>query len=140
MINDLIADLLTRIRNGQRAGHKIVNVPKSKELAAVLKVLQDEGFVHSFEEISEEVRTNKGKVVNRAMYKVGLRYDINGEPAITEIKRVSKSGCRVYGQTTELPRVFSGLGISIISTSQGVISDSEARRRGIGGEVLATVF
>jgi small subunit ribosomal protein S8 len=131
MITDPVADLLTRIRNAQRAGHDKVSVPQSKMSKRILQVLKDEGFIANFS-------TSRGSDDFSPLI-VNLRYYPNGRPMIVECKRISKSGRRIYSTTKELPSVLSGLGISIVSTSQGVMSDREARRRQIGGEVLAAV-
>ncbi len=128
-LQDPIADLLTRIRNAQMAGHKTVVLPSSKTKLAILKVLVEEGFINNFE-ISEGV---KAEVL------VSLKY-FQGSPVIKEIDRVSRPGLRIYKKCAELPSVRGGLGISIISTNYGVVSDRQARESGIGGEVLCTVF
>ena len=133
MVNDTISDLLTRIRNAQRAGHKTVGVSISKASKRLLDVLLAEGYIGSIE-------TAKNAKTERDEYKVFLKYDRNGFPAITKVVRHSKPGCRKYLGKDELPKVHSGLGIAIVSSSQGVLTDREARRRGVGGELLATVF
>lgn len=132
MVNDTIADVLTRIRNAQRAGHKSVRVSASRSSQGVLTVLRDEGFVESFEVVKD--RADKFDECN-----VVLKYFGSGEPVIDKAKRMSTPGRRVYSGVEDLPRVDCGLGISIISTSKGIISDREARKQHIGGEVLATV-
>lgn len=132
MSNDLVADLLTRIRNAQRAGHKSVKVQVSKFSQQVLSVLKAEGFIDGYE-------TKKAEKESHPSCTVHLKYYDSGEPVIGLAQRVSKSGRRMYAQTTKLPRVQSGLGISIVSTSQGVMSDREAKKRKIGGEVLALI-
>jgi len=133
MVNDTIADLLTRIRNAQRAGFSSVRVPASRLVKGVLDVLKDEGFVGAIES-----KTAEG-AAHRKEFDVALKYDRHGHPAIEVAKRVSRSGCRVYVQSEKIPHVRSGLGVAILSTSQGVMVDREARRRKIGGEVLAMV-
>lgn len=133
MINDLVADVITRLRNAQRAGHKTCTVHYSKMSSSILGVLKTEGFVSDFEKIDSE----KGKF---NMFKVYLKYTDIGLPVITNTKRVSTSGRRMYARANKLPKVHSGLGISIVSTSQGVMTDKEARKKGIGGEILATVY
>ena len=133
MHSDLIADTLTRIRNAQRTGHKSVGVRASKAVKRVLEVLRSEGFIQGFELKKDDAENKFGK------YEVGLKYYNMGEPAISLIRRVSKSGRRVYSGVESLPKIFNGLGISIISTSQGVMSDREARKKKIGGEILAHV-
>jgi small subunit ribosomal protein S8 len=132
MTNDTIADVLTRIRNAQVAGHKVVKVPVCRSAKNLLEVLKSEGFIDTYETVKEEGVTFD--VIN-----VFLKYYDNGAPVIATAKRVSKPGQRQYRSVDGLPKVSSGLGISIISTSQGVMSDREARKRKIGGEVLAIV-
>ena len=132
MTTDLIADALTRIRNAQSAHHKSVRVLKSKAAKLALEVLKKEGFVQGYTEKTDEQSPFGG-------YEVALKYYSSGEPLISQARRVSKPGKRVYTAAEDLPKVFSGLGISIVSTSQGVMSDREARKRGIGGEVWASV-
>ena len=132
MLTDLVADLLTRIRNAQRAGHKVVDVRSSKMTERVLAVLQKEGFIESYE-------AGSGESAVDASYRVFLKYYSSGRPMIGNAKRVSRPGKRVYSKNEKLPRVHSGLGIAIVSTSQGVMSDREALRRKIGGEVIAIV-
>lgn len=128
-MTDPIADMLTRIRNANSAYHEKVEMPASKMKAAVLAILKEEGFVKGFESV------NDGK-----MLKVTLKYGSNKEKVITGIKRISKPGLRVYAGKEELPRVLGGLGIAVISTSQGVMSDKKARKLGLGGEVIAYVW
>lgn len=132
MSNDSIADLLTRIRNAQSVGQKIVKIRSSRMAESVLAILKSEGFIDSFE-------TKPDGDTGFEAISVSLRYYESGDPLIKIAKRVSKSGRRVYARSTEIPKVTGGLGISIISTSQGVMSDREARRKKIGGEVLALV-
>jgi small subunit ribosomal protein S8 len=132
MVNDTIADLLTRIRNAQRAHHKSVRVQKSKASRLTLEVLKKEGFIQSYADKTDGQSPFGG-------IEVALKYYSSGEPLIGQAKRVSKPGKRVYATAENLPKIFSGLGISIVSTSQGVMSDREARKRGIGGEVWASI-
>ncbi|MBX7138422.1 MAG: 30S ribosomal protein S8 [Oligoflexia bacterium] len=132
MSNDLVADLLTRIRNAQRAGHRSVSVRPSKLVINVLEVLRSEGFIQSFER--KQDATTKFPIVD-----VTLKYYSSGEPAIGTAKRASKSGRRVYSKVKGLPKVFNGLGISILTTSHGVMSDREARKKKLGGEILAFI-
>ena len=132
MVTDPIADLLTRVRNAQRAGHKSVRVQVSNQSRRVLELLKDEGFISSF----EEKPAYEG---NFTEYNVVLKYNPMGKPLISLARRVSKPGRRIYSRANELPKVHCGLGIAIISTSQGVLSDREARKRGVGGEVLAHI-
>ena len=128
-MSDPIADMLTRIRNANSAYHEMVEMPASTVKAAVLNILKEEGFVKNFESV------NNGKTL-----KVTLKYGSNKEKVISGIKRISKPGLRVYAKKEELPRVLGGLGIAVISTSQGVMSDKTARKLGLGGEVIAYVW
>lgn len=132
MTTDTIADTLTRIRNAQLAGHKSVKVSASKMTKSVLEVLKSEGFIDGFETVKSE-----DKPCDEC--NVFLKYYENGLPVISVAKRASKPGRRFYLRATELPKVSSGLGISIISTSQGVLSDREARKKKIGGEIVAKI-
>lgn len=133
MVNDFLSDVLTRLRNAQRAGHKTVSLRRSKMAERVLEVLKREGFIDTFE------RKKKEEGVPGEKLEVYLKYFSSGDPAMGMIRRVSRPGRRVYTPSKDIPRMFAGLGISIISTSQGVMSDREARRRKLGGEVLALV-
>ena len=128
-MSDPIADMLTRIRNANSAYHEKVEMPASTVKAAVLNILKEEGFVKNFESV------NNGKTL-----KVTLKYGSNKEKVISGIKRISKPGLRVYAKKEELPRVLGGLGIAVISTSQGVMSDKTARKVGLGGEGIAYVW
>jgi small subunit ribosomal protein S8 len=130
-MSDPLGDMLTRIRNAQRARHTTCVAPASKLRANVLDVLRREGFIRNFS--SEELRQGVTQL------RIELKYS-EGEPVIKEITRVSKPGRRVYSQIKELPRVYAGLGISILSTPRGVMSDAEARAANVGGEVLCRVF
>ena len=129
-MTDPLADMLTRIRNGQRANKRVVEAPASKLRARVLEVLQREGFIRGYDQDDRD-----GKPV----FRIELKYH-EGEPVIRVISRVSKPGRRVYSSVKELPRVRNGLGISIVSTPKGVLSDAEARNENVGGEILCTVF
>jgi small subunit ribosomal protein S8 len=129
-MTDPIADLLTRIRNGQKAGKAQVRMPSSGVKKSILKVLQDEGYIDGFK--AEAVAPGKEELV------VELRYH-DGRPVIDSLKRVSKPGCRVYRGKDDLPTVFGGLGVAIVSTSEGLMSDREARAKGRGGEVICVV-
>lgn len=130
-LSDPIGDLLTRIRNGQMARHSAIMSPNSKKRRAVLDVLKKEGFIRGYTE--SEVRKGISEL------RVELKY-YNGEPVIRELKRVSRPGLRNYSSLKDMPRVHNGLGVSIVSTSQGVMTDADARDRNIGGEVVAQVF
>lgn len=127
MMTDPIADMLTRMRNAISAGHDRVELPASKIKAAICKVLKEEGYIKSF------------KIVAKAKNDISLKV-VFKESAIVGIKRESKPGLRQYNSYTDMPRVLSGLGINVVSTSQGVISDREAKRRKIGGEVLCSIW
>ena len=132
MHSDPLADLITRIRNAQMAQHKVVNVPASNLKKEVTKILFDQGFILNYKFVDEKPQGN---------IKIALRYDDKTRrPAITEVKRFSKPGLRKYGAASELPRVLNGLGISIISTNKGLMTDKEARRLNIGGEIICTVY
>jgi len=130
-VTDPVADLLTRVRNANLAYKDDLIVPVSKQNESVLKILDAEGYVDGF--------SAEGEGVHRA-YRVRLKYGKNRQRTITGIKRVSKPGRRVYAGRDELPRVLGGLGVAIVSTSQGVMTDKDASRKGIGGEVLAFVW
>jgi small subunit ribosomal protein S8 len=131
MMTDRIADMLTRIRNAQMAGLEKVELPASNELQAIAELLKEEGFV-----VGVKSYNHKG----HRYLRLTLRYDDDGKPVIHEIQRVSKPGRRVYAGADELPRVKSGFGVAIVSTSQGVMTDQKARAAHVGGEVLCTVF
>jgi small subunit ribosomal protein S8 len=130
-MSDPLGDMLTRIRNAQRSRQTVCVSPASKLRANVLDVLKREGFIRSYS--AEELRAGV------AQLRIELKYN-EGEPVIKEITRVSKPGRRVYSKIRELPRVYAGLGISILSTPRGVMSDAEARAANVGGEVLCRVF
>ncbi|HQT62139.1 MAG: 30S ribosomal protein S8 [Acidiphilium sp. 37-67-22] len=130
-MSDPLGDMLTRIRNAQRARHAVCVAPASNLRANVLDVLKREGFIRGFSK--EELRPGV------AQLRIELKYN-EGEPVIKEITRVSRPGRRVYSKIKELPRVYAGLGVSILSTPRGVMSDVEARTANVGGEVLCRVF
>ena len=132
MNTDPIADLLTRIRNASDAKHPTVKVPASKSKKQILALLTDEGFVAGYEERDNE----DGK----PEFKIALRFDNKGLPVIREIKRLSRPGKRVYVGREEIPRNRGGLGMVIVSTSKGMLSDQKARLEGIGGELICSVF
>ena len=131
VMTDPIADMLTRLRNANSVYHEKVEIPGSKIKKAIAAVLKEEGFFNDF------TFTEDGK---QGMITVSLKYGPNREKVITGIKRISKPGLRQYAKASELPRVLGGLGIAIISTSQGIMSDKNARKAGIGGEVVAYVW
>lgn len=131
VMTDPIADLLTRIRNANVVHHDKVEIPASKIKKAVIQILKEEGFVKDFEVLSD------GK---QGILRVSLKYGPERDRVITGIKRISKPGLRVYAKKEQLPKVLGGLGIAIISTSQGIMSDKQARKSGLGGEVIAFVW
>ena len=131
VINDPIADMLTRIRNGLIARHDSVTMPASNMKKAIAKILLDEGYIKSVDYIDDGVQ---GQI------KIALKYVQGKESVIKGLKRISKPGLRVYAGASELPKVLGGLGIAIVSTSKGVMTDKEARNAGVGGEVLAYIW
>jgi len=130
-MTDPLGDMLTRIRNAQRAHKPTVAAPASKIRANVLEVLQREGYIRGF--TREHIRQGVAEL------KIELKY-VDGEPVIREISRISKPGRRIYSKINDLPRVYNGLGIAILSTPRGVMSDNEARADNVGGEILCRVF
>lgn len=128
-MQDPIADLLTRIRNAQRAGHDSVALPSSTVKVAICEVLRGEGYIDGFQVDGDK----------KPLLTVALRYD-GGAPVIEELSRVSRPGLRIYKAAGDLPSVRGGLGVAVVSTNQGVMTDRAARRAGVGGEVLCTVF
>ena len=130
-VTDPVADLLTRVRNANAANHDVLEAPASKLNMEIIKILQSEGFIKSF----ELVKDAKFPTV-----KISLKYGPKREKVITNLKRVSKPGLRVYTKGDEVPRVLKGLGTALVSTSKGIITDREARKLGIGGEILCYVW
>ena len=130
-ITDTIADLLTRIRNAISAKHPTVKIPASKVKVEIVKILLDEGYIKKYTVIED------GK---QGMIKISLKYDENKQSAITGLKRVSKPGLRIYSDVENMPRVMKGLGVAIISTSKGIMTDRQARKENVGGEVLAFIW
>jgi small subunit ribosomal protein S8 len=130
-MSDPLGDMLTRIRNGQRAGLKKISSPSSRLRLSVLSVLKSSGFIRDY---SEQANDNGSKEIT-----IELKYDA-GQPVIKELHRVSKPGRRVYSGSAELPRFYNGLGVVIVSTPNGVMSDQQAREENVGGEVLCQVF
>ena len=128
---DPIADMLTRIRNANSQKHKTVDVPSSNMKKAIADILFKEGYVAAYEEINEN---------SQGVIRITLKYDETGARVIDGLKRISKPGLRVYASKEELPQVLNGLGIALISTSKGIMTDKKARQQGIGGEVLAYVW
>jgi len=131
VMTDPIADFLTRIRNANSVGHKTVSAPSSSAKVAIAEILKQEGFIKNFE-VAED--NKQGEI------KVFLKYGRNNEKVITGIKRISKPGLRVYAKSEDVPKVLNGLGIAVISTSNGVVTDKQARQQGVGGEVLAYIW
>ncbi len=131
VMTDPIADLLARIRNGILARKASVTAPSSKAKLDVLAVLRDEGFIQGFDLVPGEPRNS---------IRIGLKYTSDGQSVIRNLKRVSKPGCRIYRGVDKIKPVLRGMGLSVVSTSQGVISDTQARKRRLGGEVLLTVW
>lgn len=130
-MTDPIADFLTRIRNANSVGHRTVSAPSSNAKVAIADILKREGFIKDYE-VTEDNKQNE--------IKISLKYGRNQEKVITGIKRISKPGLRIYAKSDEVPRVLNGLGIALISTSEGVVTDKVARAKNIGGEVLAYVW
>jgi small subunit ribosomal protein S8 len=133
-MTDPIADMLTRLRNANQAYHDRVMIPYSKIKANIAEVLKSEGYVATWQ-VQEPDEGRVGKILV-----VELKYGPNRERSLAGIRRVSKPGLRVYAKAAEMPRVLGGLGVAIISTSQGLLTDKQARKRGVGGEVLAYVW
>ena len=131
-MTDPIADMLTRIRNGLQAGHEEVVIPASKMKVEIAKILKAEGYIDSFK---VEGETAKDKTIT-----IELKYSPDGQRVITGLKRISKPGLKVYAKANAIPRVLNGLGIAIISTSQGLMTDRDARKAKLGGEVVAYVW
>jgi small subunit ribosomal protein S8 len=131
MMTDPIADMLTRIRNGLQARHAAVEMPTSKMKVAIAEVLKSEGYIKGY---------SVGGDGPSKTLKVELRYAGKNEPVLSGLKRISKPGLRVYAGSTEIPRVFGGLGVAVLSTSRGVMSGGEARKQRVGGEVLCHVW
>jgi small subunit ribosomal protein S8 len=127
---DPIADMLTRIRNANRVGRRMVLIPRSKICTGIAQVLKDEGYIEEFDVIED---TAQGQL------RVKLKYQMNGDKVIHSLDRASKPGCRVYRKVTEMPNVLNGMGIAIVSTSKGVMSDRRAREQNVGGELICTV-
>jgi small subunit ribosomal protein S8 len=130
-LTDPVADFLTRVRNGIQARHPKVDVPASKLKLELARVLKEEGFITNFKPMEEE---------GHKFVRMFLKYSNGNEPVITDLTRISRPGCRVYVGRYEIPRVLGGLGINILTTPKGVMTGREARRQGIGGEVLCEVW
>ena len=130
-MTDPIADMLTRIRNGLAASYSTVDIPSSKLKLNIANILKLEGFIKNYRKITEG---------RREIIRISLKYDENGEPVIGGIKRVSKPGRRSYTKSDRIPQTLGGLGVNILSTSKGVMTDKEARKSGVGGEILCSVW
>ncbi len=130
-MTDTIADMLTRIRNALIAKHDSVDIPASTMKKAIAQILVDEGYIKSFEVIADG---------EKKTIRIQLKYGANKQRVIVGIKRISRPGLRVYARKDEMPKVLGGLGVAIVSTSRGVMTDREARKQGVGGEVLAYVW
>ena len=131
VVTDTIADMLTRIRNANQMRYQEVSVPASNLKVSLAKILKDEGFIEDFKVVNDNVQ---------GTIELTLKYGQNKERVITGLKRISKPGLRVYAKAEEVPYVLNGLGIAILSTSKGVMTDKEARKNGVGGEVLAYIW
>ena len=130
-MNDPIADMLTRVRNANSAGKQTVSMPSSKKLVEIARIMQEEGYINDYEVQSAQPRD---------ILEITLKYGEKKDRTIRGLKRISKPGLRIYAGKDELPRVLGGLGTAIISTSQGVMADRDARKAGIGGEVIAYIW
>ena len=130
-MTDPIADMLTRIRNANTVGHETVDIPASKIKKSIAEILLEEGYIKGFEEIDD----NKQGII-----KIDMKYGANKERVISGIKKISKPGLKVYAKADQVPRVLGGLGVAIISSSKGVVSDKKARELGVGGEVICYIW
>ncbi|MCL2645652.1 MAG: 30S ribosomal protein S8 [Phycisphaerales bacterium] len=130
-MSDTIADMLTRLRNATAAKHKTVDVKNSRICQGIAKVLQEEGYITGFDILDDGTK--------QGLIRIAIKYTPTGEQVLRELKRISRPGCRVYRTVKDFPQVIQGLGIAVLSTSKGVLSDRQARQQNIGGELLATV-
>ncbi len=130
-MTDPIADMLTRIRNANTVGHETVDVPASNIKKSIANILKEEGYIENYEVIDND---------NQGVIRITMKYGSNKERVISGLKKISKPGLRVYAKSNEVPKVLGGLGIAIISTSNGVISDKKARQLGVGGEVICYIW
>lgn len=131
VVTDPVADLLTRIRNASRAGHEQVEIPGSRLKLEIVKILAHEKFIRGYQFVADD---------KQGILRVYLKYSAKREPVLTNLKRISKPGLRVYAGAAEVPRVLNGMGIAILSTSRGLLPDREARRQRVGGEILCHVW
>jgi len=129
-MSDTIADMLTRIRNALRSRHTTVNVPCSKICEGICRVLKDEGYIKDYSRVEDK---------KQGLVRIYLKYGPSGEDVILNLRRVSKPGCRIYSSVEDLPRPLDGMGISVVSTSNGILSDRECRQQNVSGEVLCVV-
>ncbi len=130
-VNDPIADYLTRIRNAQIAGHKIVEIPASNLKKRITEILYDQGYILRYKFVND----NKQGII-----KIAIKYNKEGEPVIKKMGRISRQGLRKYSKAQDIPRILSGLGIAIVSTSQGLMTDKNARQNNVGGELLCYIY
>jgi len=130
-MTDPIADFLTRLRNALEAGHAAVEIPSSRNKVELARILKEEGFVEDYMVLDDR---------RQGVIRIDLKYDDKRKPAIAQLERCSKPGRRLYASCDELPRVLGGMGLAIISTSKGIMSDKEARKQRVGGEILCTVY
>ena len=130
-MSDTIADMLTRLRNAAAAKHKTVDVKNSRICQGIAKVLQQEGYITGFDILDDGTK--------QGLIRIAIKYTPTGEQVLRDLKRISRPGCRVYRAVKDFPQVIQGLGIAVLSTSRGVLSDRQARQQNIGGELLATV-
>jgi small subunit ribosomal protein S8 len=130
-MSDPIADMLTRMRNGIIANFETVDVPSSKLKINIAKILKSEGFIKNYKVIADK---------KQGLIRIFLKYDENGEPVIGGLKRVSRGSCRVFARKDKVPMVLNGFGINVLSTSKGVMTDKQARKLGVGGEILCSVW
>ncbi len=131
MVTDPIADMLTRVRNAQRAKHEKVDIDASILKLEIARILEEEGFIKKYKFIKDR---------KQGLIRINLKYDDEGLPAISGLKRISKCGRRVYAGKDEIPKVLDGLGVAILSTSKGIITDNRCRKEGVGGEILCEVW
>ena len=131
VMTDPIADFLTRIRNANLVRHETVEVPASKMKEAIAKILEEQGYIKGYEVLEDD---------KQGIIRVFMKYGADNQRIITNLRRISKPGLRVYAKSDEIPKVLNGLGITIVSTSEGVVTDKEARQKNIGGEILAYVW
>ena len=130
-MTDPIADMLTRIRNAMMASYETVDVPSSVMKVSIAKVLKAEGFIKNFKLIDDK---------KQGIIKIYFKYDEKGDPILSGLKRVSKPGCRIYTKGDRIPQVLNGYGVNILSTSKGIVTDRQARKLGVGGEILCSVW